>query len=147
MLAESTTTTLDPNSLIGGLIALATIISGVIKWVGNAIVKSIDRVSKGLHDNTTALNENTDARRDSNKLKTGAATVIVAALCLLLSGCVAGPDPLALEFATKAEKYWREDQRADLNPEVIQSRENFFAAGKRYFRGSPEAAKTVAETR
>lgn len=136
-LLEASTFNLD--GIVGAAGAMIASIIAVIKWVGRDLVRAIDR-------NTTAVDANTKARKDSSNIKATGAVALLLVSLLFLGGCVAGPDPLALEYSQKARKFWQEDQRADLNPEVIKSREAFFDAGDRYFRGAPEASKAIAET-
>ena len=128
------------DGVVGAAGAMVAAIVGVVKWVGRDLVKAIDR-------NTLALHDNTLARKDSNKLKTGtgpAVTLAIMLLALCLGGCVA-PDAMGLRAVQRDRQIWAEDCRADLNPELVKSRNAEFDAHERYFRGSKADAVKLAE--
>lgn len=102
----------ENGGMIGGLVALATVLGGIIKWVGRDVVKVLEKLVSGLTDNTTAVRENTAVRKDSTKIQTGGLVLLPLALVgLLLVGCKSGPDPLEVSSVERGKTIWLEDRR------------------------------------
>ncbi len=134
------------DATLGGLLGLGTVIAGAIKWVGHDLVKALRELARGLNKNTAAVEENTEARKESTKVKAGTvAPLLLMLLALCLGGCVAAPDAMGLRAVKRDRDIWNEDRRADLDPELVKSRNAEFDAHERYFRGSKEDAAKLAE--
>lgn len=118
--------------------AAAAGLAGALKLLASAITSAMREGQEVLRETRDAAKENTAALKENTaalKLAKGAGLFfLIIAPWLTLSGCVSGPDPLEVRAHERERQIWEEDRRADLDPELIKSREAEFAAHLRYTR-------------
>lgn len=150
--------------LATAILSAAGLIAGALKLLARELRKAIENHGQQVRDNTQALDRLTtaieapieqgpaDARA---ALARGAGNVaehargpnspqmrphplglflLPALAALALAGCTAGPDPMTLRAHDRAQEIWEQDRRADLDPELVKSRQAEFEAHKRYER-------------
>lgn len=134
--------TLEAVLTIAGTLATAAAgLAGALKLLANAITAAMREGHGALRDSRAALEANTAALADNTatqarlltQLKTLAPLLfLVLVPWLTLSGCASGPDPLIVRSLERNRQVWEEDRRADLDPELVKSRNNEFDAQLRY---------------
>jgi hypothetical protein len=141
-------------SAIGGG---AATLAAALKLLASAIARSIAGLGGKVEANTAALEANTAAMTGTTAPGAGVALAKVAgglmrgrggkegpaaagvaaklalllALALTCQGCVS-TDPLTVRSLERNRQVWQEDRRADLDPELVKSRETEFDAQLRY---------------
>ncbi|KAA0214128.1 hypothetical protein EDM80_07225 [bacterium] len=129
-------------AVAGSIAGAAATLAAALKLLAGALVKAIREAKpelaatrEALDRNTAALDSNSRALRERNNSRLGAAGLLFVLLCpgLALTGC-GSVDPLIIRALERNREVWQEDRRADLDPELVKSREAEFEAQLRYAR-------------